>query len=166
MTTIRLIVSIVAAEDLHLEQLDVKTAFLHADLDEDIYMQQTEGFKAHGREELVCRLQKSLYGLKQALRQWYKKFDAFICDNGFTRCEMDQCCYFKRFDGCYNFLLLYVDDMLVAGSSMKEINKLKKHMSNQFEMKDFGAAKQILEMRISRDRTKGTLDLYQEKYIE
>ena len=111
-------------------------------------------------------MQKSLYGLKQVPRQWYKKFDTSICDNGFTRCEMDHCCYFKRFDGCYIILLLYVDDMLVAGSSMKEINKLKKQVSNQFEMKDLGAAKQIFGMRISRDRTKGTLDLSQEKYIE
>ena len=79
---------------------------------------------------------------------------------------MDHCCYFKRFDGCYIILLLYVDDMLVVGSSMKEINKLKKQMSNWFEMKDLGAAKQILGIRISRDRTKGTLDLSQEKYIE
>ena len=64
LTTIRLVLSIVAAEDLHLEQLDVKTAFLHRDLDEDIYMQQPEGFKAPDREELVCRLQKRLHGLK------------------------------------------------------------------------------------------------------
>ena len=68
MTTIRLVLSIVAAEDLHLEQLDVKTAFLHGDLDKDIYMQQPEGFEAPGREELVFRLQKNLYGLKQAPR--------------------------------------------------------------------------------------------------
>ncbi|GJX21923.1 putative RNA-directed DNA polymerase [Tanacetum coccineum] len=71
MTTIRLVLSIVASEDLHLEQLDVKTAFLHGDLDEDIYMTQSEGFRSDGKEEnLVCKLKKSLYGLKQAPRQW------------------------------------------------------------------------------------------------
>ena len=64
MTTIKLVLSIIAVEDLRLEQLDVKTSFLHGDLDEDIYMQQPEGFKAFGREKFVCRLQKSLYRLK------------------------------------------------------------------------------------------------------
>jgi len=66
MTTIRLVLSIVAAEGLHLEQLDVKTAFLHGDLDEDIYMTQPEGFQVKGKKNLVCKLKKSLYGLKQA----------------------------------------------------------------------------------------------------
>ncbi|GKC36349.1 retrovirus-related pol polyprotein from transposon TNT 1-94 [Tanacetum coccineum] len=73
MTTIRLVLSIVAVKDLHLEQLDVKTSFLHGDLDEDIYMTQPEGFQSAGKEEnLVCKLKKSLYGLKQASRQWLR----------------------------------------------------------------------------------------------
>ena len=78
MTTIRLVLSIVAAEGFHLEQLDVKTAFLHGDLDEYIYMTQPEGFQVKGKENLVCKLKKSLYGLKQAPRQWYLKFDNFM----------------------------------------------------------------------------------------
>lgn len=73
MTTIRMVLGIVASEDLHLEQLDVKTAFLHGDLEEDIYMAQPEGFPTVGKENLVCKLKKSLYGLKQAPRQWYLK---------------------------------------------------------------------------------------------
>ena len=79
LTTIRVVLGIVAAENLHLEQLDVKTAFLHGDLEEDIYMQQPEGFTMQGKENQVCKLKKSLYGLKQAPRQWYKKFDNFMC---------------------------------------------------------------------------------------
>ncbi|KAJ0494593.1 putative RNA-directed DNA polymerase [Helianthus annuus] len=165
MTTIRLVLSIVAAENLHLEQLDVKTAFLHGDLDEDIYMAQPEGFQAKGKENLVCKLKKSLYGLKQAPRQWYLKFDNFMGRNGFKRCEMDHCCYLKKFEKSYVILLLYVDDMLIAGSDMKEITKLKKQMSEEFEMKDLGPAKQILGMSIIRDRKNGSLKLSQEKYI-
>ncbi|KAD5961972.1 hypothetical protein E3N88_13445 [Mikania micrantha] len=138
MTTIRLVLSIVASENLHLEQLDVKTAFLHGDLDEDIYM---------------------------APRQWYLKFDNFMGRNGFKRCEMDHCCYIKKFSKSYIILLLYVDDMLIAGSDMKEINKLKKQMSEEFEMKDLGAAKQILGMSIFRNSKDGSLTLSQEKYI-
>ena len=73
MLTIKLALGMVAAENLHLEQLDVKRAFLHGDLEEDIYMIQLEGFIVQGQENLLCKLRKSLYGLKQAPRQWYKK---------------------------------------------------------------------------------------------
>ena len=165
LTTIRLVLKIVAAENLHLEQLDVKTAFLHGDLEEELYMRQPEGFIKEDRKNLVCRLKKSLYGLKQAPRQWYKKFDSFMSSHGFTRCQADHCCYFKKFDNNFIILLLYVDDMLVAGSDMQEIANLKQKLSEQFEMKDLGAAKQILGMRIKRDTNSRTLLLSQDKYI-
>ncbi|KAJ0496011.1 putative RNA-directed DNA polymerase [Helianthus annuus] len=126
MTTIRLVLSIVVAEKLHLEQLDVKTAFLHGDLDEDIYMAQPKGFKVVGKENWVCKLKKSLYRLKQAPRQWYMKFDNFMERSGYKRCQMDLCCYLKKFSNSYIILLLYVDDMLIAGSDMKKISRLKK----------------------------------------
>ncbi|KAE8728571.1 hypothetical protein F3Y22_tig00004205pilonHSYRG00041 [Hibiscus syriacus] len=82
LSTIRLVLKIVAAENLHLEQLDVKTAFLHGDLEEEIYMRQPEGFIEANKKNLICRLKKSLYGLKQAPRQWYKKFDNFMSSSG------------------------------------------------------------------------------------
>jgi hypothetical protein len=166
MTTVRVVLGIVAAEDLHLEQLDVRTAFLHGELEEDIFMEQPEGFQVIGKENLVCKLEKSLYGLKQAPRQWYKKFDSFMIANGFRRCEADSCCYMKDFGDCYIILLLYVDDMLLAGSSTARIEDLKRQMSKEFDMKDLGEAKQILGMRIIRDRSAGTLMLTQERYIE
>ena len=166
MTTIRVILSIVAAENLHLEQLDVKTAFLHGDLEEDIYMTQPEGFEVPGKENLVCKLHKSLYGLKQAPRQWYKKFNEFMSNSGYNRCDMDHCCYVKKFVDSYIILALYVDDMLIAGSSMTEINRLKQQLAENFEMKDLGPAKQILGMRIFRNKSEGILKLSQEKYIE
>lgn len=165
-TTIRLVLSMVATEDLFLEQLDVKTAFLHGDLEEDIYMHQPEGFVVQGKEGSVCRLKKSLYGLKQAPRQWYKKFDSFMCSVGYIRCQADHCCYVRHFDNSYIILLLYVDDMLIAGASIDEINNLKKQMSEHFAMKDLGAAKQILGMRIVRDRVRGTLRLSQAEYVK
>ena len=148
--TIRAVLGLVAKENLHLQQMDVKTAFLHGDLEEEIYMQQPQGFEVKGKEKLVCKLQKSLYGLKQAPRQWYKKFDSFMKNSGFLRCEADHCCYIKRFDGSYIILLLYVDDMLIVGANLHEIDKLKRNLSEEFAMKDLGAAKQILGMRIIR----------------
>ncbi|KAE8666201.1 Retrovirus-related Pol polyprotein from transposon TNT 1-94 [Hibiscus syriacus] len=147
------------------KKLDVKTAFLHGDLEEEIYMRQPEGFIKADKKNLVCRLKKSLYGLKQAPRQWYKKFDNFMGSNGFTICQADHYCYIKRFDNSFIILLLYVDDMLVAGSNMHEIINLKQKLSKQFAMKDLGTAKQILGMRIKRDTKSGTLMLSQAEYI-
>ena len=129
MSTIRLILGMVAAENLHLKQLDVKKAFLHGDLEEDIYMIQPEGFIVQGQENLVYKLRKSLYGLKQAPRQWYKKFDSFMHRIGFKRCDANHCCYVKFFDSSYIIILLYMDDMLIVGSSNEEINDLKKQLS-------------------------------------
>ena len=100
----------------------------------------------------MCRLKKSLYGLKQAPRHWYLKFDRFMIEPGYNRCHYDHSVYFKRLDdGKYTILLLYVDDMLIAGCNMQEINVLKRKLANSFAMKDLGAAKQILSMRITRD---------------
>ena len=101
MSTIRLVLGMVAVENLHLEQLNVKTAFFHSDLEEDIYMIQLEGFIIQGQENLACKLRKSLYGLKQTPRQWYKKFDSFMHRIGFKRCETNHCCYVKFFDNSY-----------------------------------------------------------------
>ena len=119
MTSIRTILSIVATEDLHLEQLNVKTTFLHGDLDEEIYMAQPYGFNVKGKENLVCKLKKSLYGLKQASWRWYLKLDSCMYEHGYTQCHSDHFVYFKRLDDdIYIILCLYVDDILVAGSNM------------------------------------------------
>ena len=104
-------------------------------------MVQPEGFQIAGKGNLVCKLIKNLYGLKQAPRQWYLKFDNFMMRNGYTRIAMDHCCYFKQFDSSYIILLLYVDDMLTAGSNMAEINKLKRQIFEEFKMKDMDAPK-------------------------
>eukprot|EP00253_Pinus_taeda_P034029 PITA_34029 len=103
-------------------QLDVETAFLHGDLDEEIYMEQPEGFVQHHNAKFVCRLKKSLYGLKQSPRQWYKKFDSFMLSQKYVvRSEYDHCVYFKQLNnGIFIILVLYVDDMLLASKSIEE----------------------------------------------
>ena len=134
MTSIRTILSLVVVEDLHLEQLDVKTTFLHGYLEEDIYMQQPQGYEVKGKENLVCSLKKSLYGLKQAQRKWYLKFDKFMIEQNYSRFHSDQCFYFKRLDnGRYNFLLLYMEYMLVAGSNLQDINVLKRKLDKSLQ---------------------------------
>ena len=140
--------------------------FLHGDLDKEIYMQQPEGFMVPRKEHMVCKVTRSLYGLKQEPRQWYKKFDSFMTKSGLCKAEKDPCCYFKKYTDSYVFLMLYVDDTLMSGSSMREINNLKTRLSVAIEMKDLGPTKQILGMKISRDRSAGTLNLSQELYIE
>jgi hypothetical protein len=152
--------------DLELEQLDVKTAFLHGELEEEIYMDQPEGFVVSGKEDLVCKLKRSLYGLKQSPQQWYERFDSFMLAHGFKRPQYDSCVYIKFVNGSPIYLLLYVDDMLIAAKSMKEIATLKAQLSSEFEMKDLGHAKKILGMEIKRDRKSSLLFLSQEKYIE
>ncbi|KAG8496699.1 hypothetical protein CXB51_007954 [Gossypium anomalum] len=139
--------------DLELEQLDVKTAFLHGELEGDIYMQQPEGFTVSKKEDYVCLLKKSLYGLKQSPRQWYKRFDSFMTSHDFKRSSFDSCVYFKKNnDGSFVYLLLYVDDMLIAAKDKGEIRKVKAQLSEEFEMKDLGPAKKILGTEILRDR--------------
>ena len=85
-----------------------------------------------GKEHMVCKLTRSLYGLKQAPRQWYKKFDSFMTKSGFYKAEKDPCCYFMKYTDSYVFLLLYMDDMLIVGSSMRAINNLKTRLSVVF----------------------------------
>jgi hypothetical protein len=111
--------------DYELKQLDVKTALLHGELEEDIYMEQPKGFIILGKENLVCKLQKSLYGLKQSPRQWYNRFDTFMLSQGFKRPDYDSCVYLKLANDSTIYLLLYVDDMLITAKSMTEIQKTK-----------------------------------------
>ena len=140
---------------------------LHGDLDVEIYMQQPEGFVEKGKEEMVCRLFKSLYGLKQSPRAWYHKFHKFMLSQGYKRSEFDHCLYTKQAkDGSWLILILYVDDMLIAGKHMEEISALKSKMAKSFDMKDMGEAGHILGMRIERNRSKQLIWLSQTEYID
>lgn len=164
--SIRLLLSIVAQDDLELEQLDVKTAFLHGELKETIYMEQPEGFIVPGCEGKVCLLKKSLYGLKQSSRQWYLRFDKHMEKIGYTRSLYDNCVYLKNAGkSTVSYLLLYVDDMLIASKSKREMELLKSDLESTFEMKRLGEAKRILGIDICRDRRNGKLWLMQENYI-
>ena len=125
-TTFHFLLEVVAAKNLELLQLDVKTAFLHGDRDEEIYMEQPQGYVSPGQEHLVCRLRKSLYGLKQAPWQWYRKFDDFVQPIGFLRSDEDHFLYSKAApDGSAIFLILYVDDMLLSGRHFGELAELR-----------------------------------------
>ena len=162
----RIIMALVAHYDLELHQMDVKTAFLNGDLEENVYMAQPKGFVVKGKENMGCRLKKSIYGLKQASRQWYLKFDRTIKGFGFEENVEDNCVYAKFKNGKYIFLILYVDDILLASSDINLLMETKKFLSSNFDMKDLGEASFVLGIEIHRDRRKGVLGLSQKAYIE
>jgi hypothetical protein len=150
MITLRFLLGVVALKDLELLQLYVKRTFLHGDLDEEIYIEQPQGFALPG---LVWRLRKRLYGLKQATRQWYRMFDDFVRSIGLLRSDEDHCFYTKDApDGSPIFLILYVDDVLLSGRHIGELVELRRHMLLKFAMKDLGPAHHILGMKITRTR--------------
>ena len=133
MSSIRFVLGLAATLNLDIEQLDVKTTFLHGDLKEEIYMEQPEGFEEKGKEHIVCKLRKSLYGLKQSPRQWYKRFDSFMVSQNFTKTNGDHCVYVRHFsEGNFIILLLNVDDMLIVGQDVDNIHKLKEDLSKSF----------------------------------
>ena len=110
--------------------MDVKTAFLHGELEEEIYMEQPEGFLVKGKEDYVCKLKKSLYVLKQAPRQRCMKFETVTGEQGYKKCSSDHCVFIQRFSGDdLIILLLYVDDILIVGKNVSRIAKLKKELS-------------------------------------
>lgn len=130
-------------------------------------MEQPEGFSETGDGRLVCKLKRSLYGLKQSPRQWYKRFDSYMLRIGYRRCDYDCCVYVRSLDdGSFIFLLLYVDDMLIAANHLHDVNELKTKLGKEFDMKDLGAAKKILGMEIHRDRGAKKLWLSQKSYVE
>lgn len=124
--------------------MDVKTAFLNGDLDEEIYMVQPEGYVTLGQENKVCKLKRSLYGLKQAPKQWYEKFDHVLVSNGYIVNASNSCVYSKSFGSGYVIIYLYVDDMLILGTTVNIVNDTKNFLSSKFEMKDIGEGDVIL----------------------
>ena len=127
--------------------MDVKTAFLNGNLDKEIYMMQQEGFIAKNQEHMVCKLKRSIYGLKQAYRSWNIRFDQAIKSFGFEQ-NLDESCVYKRHrDKEVMFLMLYVDDILLIGNDVGVMSSLKVQLLSQFDMKDLGEANFILGIK-------------------
>jgi hypothetical protein len=122
----RIIMTLVAYFDLELHQMDVKASFLNGELVENVFMAQPNGFVVSDKEHMGCHLRRSIYGLKQASTQWYIKFDQTIIKFGFEENKEDNCIYAKFKKGKYIFLVLYVDDILLASSDRDLLVKTKK----------------------------------------
>ena len=138
-----------ALENWEIEALNIKTAFLYGELNEEIYMEQPEGFVKKRQEEHVCRLLKAIYGLKQASRTWNEKLHKTLLANGFRHTCSDAGVYVH--DQWEMILIVYVDDLLPIGSSLDRITSIKKVLTKQFQMRDLGAATTFLGMQIKRD---------------
>lgn len=149
-TTLRVLLFKVASEDLHLHQVDIKTAFLNGVLEEEIYVKQPPGFEEGGKN-VVCRLHKALYGLKQAPRAWHQRLAKELEELGFVACEADPGLYVYRKEGDSEiYLLVYVDDMLIASPSLESVTKVKESLGSLFDLHDLGEAKFFLGMEIIR----------------
>src|SRR5438270_6684802 len=128
-------------------------------------MDQAEGFRSKGQEAKVCRLKRSIYGLKQSSRQWYLRFHRAVLGCGFVMIEQDHCVYLKQSKSGFLILTLYVDDILMASNDKRLVSETKAWLSSQFDMKDMGDATYVLGVKILRDCSRGTLGLSQEMYI-
>ena len=130
--------------------MDVKTTFLNGDLEEEIYMTQPEGCVVDGQENKVCKLLKSLYGLKQVPKQWHEKFNETLLVDGFSSSDADRCVYTKSVNDDHVIICLYMDDMLIFGTCNDIVFKTKSFLASKFDMKDMGEASVILGVKIIR----------------
>ena len=136
MDSIQLALSIAAARRWEVHQMDVKNAFLHGDLSDEIYMEQPQGFIQDS--SLVSRLKKSLYGFKQTPRAWYAKMDSYLLSQNFVRCKSDPNVYMLRTGNSLLLLVLYVHDLLITGSSTSTLAAVKRILHDRFLMMDMG----------------------------
>ena len=160
--SLRLFLTLAVYFKMNVQQMDVVTAFLYGELEEEIFMEQPPGFEKKG--DLVCRLKKSLYGLKQSPRQWYKLLDQFLRDKSYRRSDVDPCIYVKE-DKDLIMIALYVDDLIIASKSEKLMKETKQNLCDRFEMKDLGRLHYCLGIEILW-RNDGTCSFNQSKYIE
>lgn len=168
LTTVRCLLAVAAIRNWPLHQMDVQNAFLHGDLVEEVYMMPPPGFCRQG-ENVVCRLHKSLYGLKQASRSWFQRFSCAIQEIGFQQSKADYSLFTQVRGDSVTVVLLYVDDMVITGNNEIAINDLKNFLSSCFKIKDLGPLKYFLGIEVARSKAgitvcqrKYTLDILEE----
>ena len=162
MTTIRCLVVVATNRGWILNQLDVNNAFLHGDLKEDIYMTPPPGY--YESTHKVCKLSKSIYGLKQASRQWFAKLAQEHLNLEYYQPKNDFSLFIKKQGNDMTFIAIYVDDIIITRNNNLEINKVKKHLDNTFSIKDLGRLNYFLGIEVSY--TSDGLVLHQHKYTK
>ncbi len=143
--TVRAVIALAAKHNLILHQMDVKTAFLNGELQEEVYMRQPEGFEV-GDGHLICKLRKSIYGLKQSSRCWNKKLNESLCKLNFVQSTSDPCLYVSQ-EGMA-FIAIHVDDLIIAADSDDHMDRIKRAIAGVFEMKDLGKLEYVLGVHV------------------
>ncbi|XP_071687777.1 uncharacterized protein [Rutidosis leptorrhynchoides] len=161
--TIRVLFSVAANKDLPLHQFDVKNAFLHGELKEEVYMEGPPGFSSNFKAREVCRLKKSLYRLKQSPRAWFGRFTLAMKNYGFKQSNSDHTLFLKQRNNLITCLIIYVENMIITGNDQEEIANLKLNLFKEFEMKDLGRLKYFLEIKVLRSQQ--GIFICQNKYI-
>ena len=162
--TVRVLLSLAANLDWPLQQFDVKNAFLHGELSEEVYMELPPGCMVPEKhKQKVCRLKKALYGLKQSPRAWFGRFTKSMKLFGYRQSNSDHTLFLKKQNGKITALIIYVDDMIVTGNDPTKIKALQQYLSREFKMKDLGSLKYFLGIEVSRSK-KGIF-LSQRKYV-
>ena len=162
--TVRFIIALAATNGWEVHHLDVKTAFLHGELKENVYVTQPEGFVTKGSEEKVYKLHKALYGLRQAPRAWNIKLNEILKKLSFEKCSKEPSLYRKQEGKHLLLVAVYVDDLLVTGSNQDMINDFKRGMSSNFEMSDLGKLTYYLGIEVLQEEE--GISLKQERYAK
>ena len=149
--SVRTVLALSAQNNLDVHHMDVQSAFLNGELSETVYVTQPEGFAIKGKEHLVCKLQKSLYGLKQSPKCWNNQLDNYLKSLNFKQSDIDSCIYTCGNDNNLTIIAVYVDDILIAGHSVESINNIKIDLANRYKMKDLGKLSYFLGVNVSQD---------------
>ena len=166
LSSIRILVALAAELGITLYQLDVVMAYINGDLDEELYMEQAEGFIEADQKKMVYSLKKSLYGLKQSGRQWFKKLDQKLQDFGLRPLNGDKCVYIMKSEEIYIILAVYVDDIIVGSNQEDVYLKLKKELTREFQIKDLGTLHYCLGIEFQQDPSTKAVIMHQRRYIE
>jgi hypothetical protein len=161
LTTVRLLLAVAAIRGWHIHQLDVNNAFLHGELQEDVYMTIPDGVEC-SKPNQVCKLLKSLYGLKQASRKWYERLTSLLVKEGYTQSTSDYSLFTLNTDDNFTALLIYVDDIILSGTSLTEIDRIKCILDDHFRIKDLGIVKYFLGLEVAH--SKEGISVSQRKY--
>ncbi|BBG93322.1 wall-associated kinase 2 [Prunus dulcis] len=148
LTTLRCLITVAAARNWFVHQLDVQNAFRNGDLHEVVYMELSPGLRRQG-ENIVCRLNKSLYGLKHASRKWFSTFSDSVQKAGYQQSKVDFSLFTKAEDNSFTVVLIYLDDILITGNDLQEMERLKKFLIQRFRIKDLGDLKYFLVIEFS-----------------
>jgi hypothetical protein len=163
--SIRALLALATQEDMHLHQMDVQTAFLNGELQEEVYMRQPEGYEVEGKEHQVCKLHRSVYGLKQSPRCWNHVLDEFLKELGFHQTSSDPCLYVSITNPTL-IVAVYVDDLVLSGKCVKRIKEVKRSLSDRFKMQDLGKLHHFLGIKVLQNLVEGKVWIGQPSYVQ